>query len=245
MAYILFENKKIVECESTLKILTKESPKFLEAWIALYLVYMSQMKYDLAEEILLNLPELTKGALKLPIHKLEELSWNCESSIQENEDIFLSSTKFFIKTGCFEFADHSLIKFYLKSGFNSNPYQYYVAVIDYLRGSFKNALHHLDKIRLKIEDVTKLKGHILYKLQECTSLALEEFKSIEDYDYLVYLRCGTYLNSIGEFEKGKHYFWECCNRNSSYSSWIGLGKSYFKVSISQKRLQIKPIRERE
>lgn len=166
MAYILFENKKIIECESTLKILTKESPKFLEAWIALYLVYMSQMKDDLAEEILLNLSQLTKGSLKLRIHTLVELSWNSESSTQENEDIFLNSAKFFIKTGCFQLADHSLIKFYLKSGLNSNGYQFYVAVIDYLRGNFNNALYHLDKIKLKTENVTKLKGHILYKLQK-------------------------------------------------------------------------------
>lgn len=232
MASISFKNKNMIECESTLEVLTKDSPKFFEAWIALYLVYMSQIKDDLAEKILLNLTELKKRSLEFQIdtHTFNELSWNCESSNQETEDIFLNSTKFFIKIGCFEFADHCLIKFYLKSGLNNDAYQFYMALIDYLRNNFKNALNHLNKIGLKTENVTKLKGHILYKLEEF-SLALEEFKLIEDYDYLVYLRCGTYLNSIGEFENGKHYFWKCCDMNSSYSSWIGLGLSYFKVIL--------------
>lgn len=158
MAYISYKNKQIIECETTLTTLTKESPNFFEGWIALYLIYMSQMKDDLVEKILLNLTELKTNSLKLGIHHLNELSWNSDL---ENEDIFLNSTKFFIKTGCYEFAELSLIKFYLKSELNIAEYQYYVAVIDYLRGNFKNALQHLDKIVLKTENVTKLRTYFV------------------------------------------------------------------------------------
>lgn len=228
MTYISFKDKNVTECELALQTLTKESPNFFEAWITLYLVYMYEMKDDLAEDILVKLTELRKSPLKFGIHKIHEISWN--SASQDDEDIFLNSTKFFIKTGCYEFAELSIIKFYLKSGLNCNDYQYFIAVIDYLRGNYKNALHHLDQISLKKECITKLKGHALFKLQEF-SLALEEFNIIENYDYLIYLRCGTYFNLIGDFEKGKSFLWECCNRNSSYNSWMGLGVSYFEVSF--------------
>ena len=145
-AYVAFKLEKFSECERLVNFMQSKHGDLLELSLIHRFV---DIKTEKASGFKLALRKDFKVNVDIQkIYDATEVLW---WSKQENQkflswqDSFVRSAIFFIKLGCFDWAELALSEYYATHGVNIN-YVYLLAVIDAIKGQCKNSLLHLNKL---------------------------------------------------------------------------------------------------
>lgn len=240
-AYIMFKLEKYSESVRLIKFMNFKHKDTLEFKIILTLI---DIKKGLQGN---SWPVLDRSVLEeiQKVYKSFEVLWFATAETENLlswHDPLVKSAIFFIKLGCFDFAELCLGEYYTKYGSNIN-YSYLLAVIDALKGDFKNSLIHLKKISIQdignhqvnFQKITKLKILMLMRLEKFDQAKLLFFndplaqeKKLEN--FLTIFEIGVHLSVIGELKKTTMLLEQAHSIFPTHLTSLELGKSYRRLN---------------
>lgn len=241
-SYLHFIKEEYELCEHILITLTARNCDFVEAWVALHMLYL-KLDNTLGMEITMK---SIRSAYTLP--KVVRLFENFYWDILPISGPFGRAIEFFIRTGCLEFAEMTLI--YMKDPFALNNYEYNItlALIDFHRKQYEKALVHLNHIEMntfKLEtnecDRNRLyhtiRGHVLYDMGQFKD-ALRNFNivsltndSLDIATYLITIKVAWRKISDRNFAEAKRLFLQCIDFNESFVPVFGYSLALYFVII--------------
>lgn len=236
--YISFKIQKYSECERLIQFMNHEHGQLTELSMIQHFVSRKLNPKDPSS------PQTITNQLKAhpeiqEIYESPEALW---SVVIDGDELLnwqsplIKSATFFIKLGCFDFAELALDEYYTTYGANVN-FSYLLAVIDAIKGDYRNSLIHLKKISEHDIDnhhyrkIASLKALMLMKvgnLKTAEKLYNEDDFSgeLKSENFLLKLMFGKHYNENGEEIKAFDFLKRAHKILPTKLTTIEIGKCY-------------------